>query len=615
MRSTKRNHKYTDQYAQRLVLIGLATVNLYFQTNLADPFNPPKSWALLLFSAYLLGYIIRFKEAIFKATELKYSLFAILIFLVLCFIITVKTDVKYIGFFGDTFRKNGFLSYACLSVFFVAAFMFIRNYNLNKFFNVTYFIAAVTCAYGLLQTLGKDFVDWVNPHNALIGTQGNPNFAAAAMAIMSVTIITSFFSIDLPTYQKYFGGLLVIMLIILIYRSNARQGLISFGVGLTVFLIILMFIRDKKLGFAGLFLGSVLFLTSVLGMLQVGPLQHLLYKPSVTVRGYYWQAAIEMLKSHPFFGIGMDRYGAYFLQYRDVGYPLNYGFEITSSNAHNLYLQFFATGGVLLGLSYLILNLWVLIQTIRGLGKNSGRDRIILAGIFSAWITYQAQSFVSIDNLGLAIWGWVLGGALIGLSAFSSTEAINNREIYITTINRIDLRRVVISATATILCVVLVTIQYRVENNTFKSAAIVEGRDQASIKLYRDAQLNVIQAPLVDPTYSLRAGANLIQFGLTQDGYSTIFNVHKHDPRNMDALRNLAIYHEFKNELTQAVYFREKIAILDPWNAPNYLQLGQNYKKLEKFELSKKLFEKVISFASGENGGPIAEQAIKELQD
>lgn len=615
MKTFKQNRKYLDQYAQRLVLIGLAAVNFYFQTNLADPFNPPKSWVLLLFSAYLLGYIIRFKGVIFNTNELKYSLFAILMFVVSCLIVTLKTDMKYIGFFGDTFRKNGFLSYLCLSIFFIAAFMFIRSYNINKFFNITYFIATVTVAYGVLQTLGKDFVDWVNPHNSIIATQGNPNFAAAAMAIMSIIIITSFFSINLSAYQKYFGGLLVIFLMLLIYRSNARQGLLSFGIGLMVFFIILMFIWDKKLGFAGLCVGLVLFLTSVLGILQVGPLQDFLYKPSVTVRGYYWQAAIEMLKSNPLFGIGMDRYGAYFLQYREVGYPLNYGFTITSSNAHNLYLQFFATGGVPLGLSYLFLNLWVLIQAVRGISKNIGKDRIVLAGVFSAWVTYQAQSFVSIDNLGLAIWGWVLGGAVIGLSASTSTDAISEREIYRTTINRIDLMRVVISATATFLCVFLVTLQYRAENNTFKSSGMVEGRDQASIKLYRDVQFKVINSPLVDPTYALRAGSNLIQFGLTQDGYSVILNVHKNDPRNMDALVNLAIYHEFKNELEQAIYFREKIVILDPWNAPNYLQLGQNYKKLEKFELSKKLFEKVISFASGENGGPIAEQAIKELQD
>ena len=51
---------------------------------------------------------------------------------------------------------------------------------------------------------------------------------------------------------------------------------------------------------------------SVLGMLQKGPLQNLLYKDSVSVRGFYWRAAIEMLKSEPLFGVGSDRYGSFF---------------------------------------------------------------------------------------------------------------------------------------------------------------------------------------------------------------------------------------------------------------------------------------------------------------
>ena len=34
----------------------------------------------------------------------------------------------------------------------------------------------------------------------------------------------------------------------------------------------------------------------------------------------------------------------------------------------------------------------------------------------SAWIGFQAQSLISIDNIGIAVWGWLLGGAIIGLS-------------------------------------------------------------------------------------------------------------------------------------------------------------------------------------------------------
>jgi hypothetical protein len=320
-----------------------------------------------------------------------------------------------------------------------------------------------------------------------------------------------------------------------------------------------------------------------------------------------------MFTNRPVFGVGMDRYGAYFMEYRDVGYPLNYGFDITSSNAHNTFLQLFATGGALLGGSYLLLVVWIITRAAKGLKAASGDNRVVLAGILSAWITFQAQSFVSIDNLGLSIWGWVLGGTIIGLSYQSSSEVIATQSPRIQRVNQIDLTRVLTSGIATLLTVVLIAILYRAENNAFKASFTVGNRDQAAIAAYRDAQLKVIQGPLIDQSYSLKSAVNLIEFGLGQDGYSALLSLHSQDPRNLDVLNSLAAYHEFKNELDQAIMYREKIAKLNPWNAVNYLFLGQDYKKIGNLEKSQEMLERILSFAIGVNGGPIAEQAKKEL--
>ena len=605
--------KFKDVSALNWFLAGLFFITIYFQTNLADPFNSPKMWALFLFSTYSIGYIVILKDKIFTNQVIKTSLILIIIFACATLLASFATDVKIIAFFGDTYRRNGSLSYLGLILFFIGFMLLIRHYNVKKLYTITLAIALITIFYGGLQTSGNDFIDWVNPHNSLIGTQGNPNFAAAAMAIMAVMSVGIIFLKTLSDFQKILGVMIALALLVLIYRSNARQGLIAFAVGLSILVVIILFTKNKKLGTLALILGIVTFVFAIVGMLQIGPLKQL-YKPSVTVRGYYWQAAIEMLKANPILGVGMDRYGAYFLEYREVGYPLNYGFEITSSNAHNTFLHFFATGGVLLGGSYVILTLWILIQAIRGLKIRSGDERVNLAVLFSAWVTFQAQSFVSIDNLGLAIWGWALGGAIIGLSC-SSTEAANQeREMYRTKNNEIDLKRLTISGLATILALLVVVFLYRAENYTFQAGGKVERKDQQSIKLYRDAQLKVINSPLVDITYELRSSINLIEFGLTEDGYAALLNVHNKDPRNLDALISLASFHEFKNQPDRAILFREKIALLDPWNAPNYLKLGQDYKKLGNITKSQEMLEKILSFATGVNGGPIAQQAIRDLR-
>jgi tetratricopeptide (TPR) repeat protein len=40
-------------------------------------------------------------------------------------------------------------------------------------------------------------------------------------------------------------------------------------------------------------------------------------------------------------------------------------------------------------------------------------DKSLVAGISSIWIIYLIQSFVSMDQIGIAVWGWSCAGALI----------------------------------------------------------------------------------------------------------------------------------------------------------------------------------------------------------
>jgi O-antigen ligase len=342
------------------------------------------------------------------------------VFLVFLLISTLVSDFSYIAIFGETQRRNGFLQYLSLSIILVATSIFVRTFNVKKFFILSYLIATISVIYSLMQTTGNDFVNWNNPYNSIISTLGNPNFAAAVMAIMGVMIFSSIFISTFQYTQRVVAAVISILLLFVIYKSNARQGLLSYFLGVGIFLIIWLWTKNKKLGIFAVVAGLAIFIVSILGMLQIGPLEKYLYKPSVSIRGYYWRAGVEMLKSHPFFGVGIDSYGLYFKEYREVEYPLTYGFEITSSNAHNTFVQFFATGGFFLGLAYLLLNGYILKQAIYGVKKLTGNNRMYLVAIFSAWIAFHAQSLISIDNIGISIWGLILGGS-IG-SIFSAKE-------------------------------------------------------------------------------------------------------------------------------------------------------------------------------------------------
>ncbi len=610
MQKSPRLNKPDDLSPLKWILGSLTTITLFFQTTLADPFNSPKLWVLIFFAAWLSGYVLSYRKIISATKPIRFLTYIVILFSGILILATIFTDFHYVAVFGDTQRRNGFLQYLSLSIILIASSMFVRIFNAKKLFLVTYVVALLLSIYSLMQTTGNDFVSWNNPYNAIIATLGNPNFAAAAMAIMGVMAFSSVFITTFNYSQRIFAALLVLLLLFVIYKSNARQGLLAYALGTGLFLTIWLYTKNRKIGILATTIGAAIFIISVLGMLQTGPFSKFLYKPSVSIRGYYWRAGLEMLANHPFTGVGIDRYGAYFKEYREVNYPLTYGFEITSSNAHNTFIQFFATGGFFLGLVYLVLNGYILKRAIYGIKNLSGNSRLLIAGVFSAWVAFQAQSLISIDNIGISIWGWVLGGSIVGLS-ISAGEQTDVSEMYPQRKkNDFNLTQTITSGLATLLAVTLIAALYQGESNSYKGGESVNLQDPASRSYFRDLQMKVIDTPLNDPNYKLFAASRLIQGGFIDEGLAEVEKINYQNPRNLDSIILIAETYEQIGNFSKAIAYREKLVDLDPWNATNYLELGKYYKAVGDLNKSQKMLDKILSFVPN---GPITEQAIKEL--
>lgn len=610
MAKSKVSKKTSDTNPLNWLVAGLAATTLYFQTNLADPFNSPKMWIVFFLASWLTGYLYSSRKLIKEIAVLRNTGIFITLFVASGFFITFVSDFKYVAIFGDTQRRNGFLSYLSLSFIMFASAVFIRMFNVRRIYKVTYVIGVITLGYALLQTSGRDFVKWNNPYNSIIGTVGNPNFAAAVMAIVGVLIFSMVLNSDFNKMFRFSALLITGLLYFVIYLSDARQGLLAFTLGIGVFVVVYIFNKNKKLGFAVSGAGIIAFIFSLLGMLQIGPLEKFLYKPSVSVRGYYWRAGVEMLRDKPITGVGMDRYGAYFKEFREVGYPLSYGFDITSSNAHNTFIQFFATGGILLGISYLVLNFYIAQRAITGLRHSEGNSKYLMAGIFSAWIAFHAQSFVSIDNIGISIWGWLLGGAIIGLSITTPKDENNNKSILASKPGSIDLNRAFVSGILGVVAVIVISMLYRGENAAFKARINFNLQDPAMKAVFYQSQKDVINNKFSDPNYVLSSGISLAQSGYLDEGLVVIRKVYENDSRNFDALYALILASEQLGKKDDAIRYRLKMADLDQWNAKNYLALGLLYKAKGDLVNTKAMLDKIISFASYD---PIAAQAKTEL--
>lgn len=152
---------------------------------------------------------------------------------------------------------------------------------------------------------------------------------------------------------------------------------------------------------------------AVLGIAGAGPLAGLGAQAGVELRLHYWQAALGMVGAEPLTGVGLDRYGAYFREYRSDAAVAALSGEIDVDAAHSVPLNLLAGGGLPLGLAYLAVVLAVGWMLVRGLTRLWGAPLRLLGAFGGAWVAYQVQSLVSFDVPPLAVLGWVTAGAVV----------------------------------------------------------------------------------------------------------------------------------------------------------------------------------------------------------
>jgi O-antigen ligase len=593
----------------------LLLVTSYFNSKTQDPFNSPKFWVLLLGASWLLGYLISFrkKSNFLNNRSIRLSQVLLLFFIGASTLSLLAADNKQIAFFGDNMRKNGYLTYLALAIFFLAIAGFINTSNVIVLYQFILLSAYVVGGYGLLQMSGNDFINWSASGMSLFSTLGNSNFAGSAMAILAILSLGGAYIGRKNPIILWLSLIAFVILSITIFPTNARQGLLLLTFGVISLLLVLLYNFSKRLGLVGLAFAALGFTVSILGMLQIGPLQRFLYKDSVSVRGYYWRAGIEMFRDNPLFGVGLDNYGSFFKEYREVGYPLKYGYSLTSTNAHNVFIQHFATGGIFVGTIYLILTAVIFWRGVISLRKFEKDERVLRAVFFIAWLAFQAQSLISIDNIGISIWGWVLGGVVVGMSVVPTNDPISNQQVKRE--NRVrksqmGLLQPMISTSLTALTLVLVVFLYRADSAMFKQRAAYNPAAPAQKDIFYQLAQKTVNAPLQDLQYKVMTATYLHGMGFQQEALNLLEQLHFEDPYNLDALTFLASYYENLGQVDKALVSREKIATLDPWNASNYLQIAFNYKFLGNKVGQQNYLNKVLSFAAAD---PMVIKAVPEL--
>lgn len=580
----------TNQPAKSIVIWGALLATLFFTTTCNDPFNSPKSWIISIAAFWLLGWISFQIKSTSKQNPLKWTTIIAAAFLAALTIAYIFTDNKYIGFFGEYQRRMGYLSYLSLIVFFLSSSYIFRVRNVAIVESTAIYLGFSLATYGLLQHLHHDFVNWKNPYNPILGTLGNPDFAAATMSIFLIISFGVALQAKRSKVIRIFSGLNAIYLLIIIVFSRVTQGIVMSITGVSIIVLVWTYQKKKTIAYSffAILVASSFFV--IFGMLNKGPLNHYIYKQSVTFRGDYWRAGMRMFTHNPIFGVGLERYGSNFRQYRDASASLRRGPQMISDAAHNVPLQLAATGGVLVLATYLLLIIFISSRGIIALRKYQGTEQLLVATFFAAWVAYLLQSIISVENVGLAIWGFVLGGILIGLSVFDvqGERRLNNNAQY----------QPFLSILLGLGMVILSLLGFKAETAEHNLLTLPTLQSQTQFSLYRAAAHKPITYGLREPFFVLNYARTLAATGDLIKAKSQIAELISSDTKNYAAFSLLAEIHEHEKNWKSAVSIRTRMYGLDPYNQINLLQLGEDEKKVGNLTAAKALIPLINSFAA-----------------
>ena len=418
-----------------LVIVGLTTIaitpNLVF-----EPIALPRFVIITIAGFTILGALAsQFRVLPIKAMKF-HSLLTLLIAIDLLLVLFFAGTNFDRSLYGSSGRSTGFLTYFSLLMLMLLAVKVSNEKNLRDFSKLLIILGSLASLYGLLQWQGLDPISWQNNYGPVIGFFGNPNFESGFLGLTA----TGTLSLLLVRKQKLVLRVLLFSLLLLecfiIGISGSSQGIFIFSAGFLVIVIIHLIAIDRKILYIpALFLSGAGALVFLLGLMEIGPLKFVLIDSTLYARQLFWKAAWTMTTTHPFVGVGFDGYIDWYRRARPSEATVPANISIYSDSAHNVFLDISSAGGFPLLILYLSIQLLVAASIFKLLRRKKSYDAGLTA-VISAWLGYQVFSLVSINQLGIAIWGWVLPGLIIGYEV--NTRNVEKLETAALVANRKD---------------------------------------------------------------------------------------------------------------------------------------------------------------------------------
>jgi tetratricopeptide (TPR) repeat protein len=199
---------------------------------------------------------------------------------------------------------------------------------------------------------------------------------------------------------------------------------------------------------------------------------------------------------------------------------------------------------------------------------SQGREQITIAVIFAAWLAYQAQSFISIDNLAIAIWGYILGGAVVGIS-LSPDKRVSVQQ-------RDSILQPLISSVLALAFLALSALFLQSESAMKTLSSTQTPKSQSELSAYEAIAQKPLSSVFHEAAFSVTVAGDLAQANDLGTAVTDLQKVIDADPRFYDAMELLARIYEYQKNWPAAAQVRQKMLPLDPFNKALQEQITQD---------------------------------------
>lgn len=441
----------------------VVTVPLFFLFTTNELFEFNKLMLVYLYTiigASLFGFrLVLHGTKLLKPTYLDIPIFIFIISQLLSTLFSMHPYTSLVGYYSRF--HGGLLSTISYTMIYYIAVHTLTRESLRQLFLSSALSAGIVAVYGILERFGMSFsclmvsgsLDvecWVQDvQSRVFASFGQPNWLAAYV-ILLMPVYLSLAAISKTTWRRWLYAVVSVLLVVALFFTSSRSGILGWYGGLGVAGVLGGFVwwkMRKNAGDAGKIWGGI-HLKLLLGVLAAWTMLAVMieapYTPSLPtnttspqesvapvspenepavnrldlggtdsgeIRKIVWTGAIDVWRRYPWLGSGVETFGYSYYLDRPLEHNHVSEWDFLYNKAHNEFLNFLATTGLIGLLSYLLLLGafgWTLLsylyqQTKTPFSEQKLSDATLMIGLASGTTALMISNFFGFSTVMVSV--------------------------------------------------------------------------------------------------------------------------------------------------------------------------------------------------------------------